>query len=363
MKKFKAFVIKEFKHVFRDSKTLMVLFILPPILVILFGFALSNEIKNSNVVIVDTPNNTQSKHLIHKINANHYFTVIATVNNAKKIERFFKRGKATIALVIPKGAFRLRNVTLQIIVDSSNPNAANTVLAYLIKIIRNYSYKISLYSKKLGVKPQIKMLYNPQLKGALGFVPGVITLVFLLISILMTSVSIVKEKELGSFKSLIISPMQPLAVIIAKVIPYFLISAVNFILILLLSIYILKLPFNGSFLLLFFTSTVFIFTSLSLGVLVSILTKSQQEAIIISIVIFMVPSIIFTGFMYPIDNMPPVLQLISNLFPGKFYYQTVIAIMIKETGVSTIWISTLILCLFSVISLFLSVLLFNRVKQ
>jgi ABC-2 type transport system permease protein len=191
--------------------------------------------------------------------------------------------------------------------------------------------------------PETRMLYNPQLKGAPNYVPGVMALVLMLVCVMMTAVSIVREKEIGTMEILLVSPFKPILVIVAKAVPYLLLSLVNVVTILLLSVFVLDLPIKGSLLLLFAESTLFIITNLTLGIFISVRTSSQQVAMLISLMGMMLPTIMFSGFMFPIENMPLPLQIISNVIPAKWYYSIVKSIMIKGLGFSFIWKQTLIL--------------------
>lgn len=187
------------------------------------------------------------------------------------------------------------------------------------------------------------MVYNPELKSVVNFVPGVISLILLLVCVLMTSVSIVKEKESGTMEVLLVSPFSPFGVIVSKAVPYLALSLINLTVILLLSIFVLGMPVNGSFLLLYAVSTLFIITALSLGLLISNITTSQQAAMLVSLMGMLVPSILFTGFMFPLENMPYVLQLFANIVPAKWYYIIVKSVMIKGLGFEAIWKETLVL--------------------
>jgi ABC-2 type transport system permease protein len=189
----------------------------------------------------------------------------------------------------------------------------------------------------------MRMLYNPQLKGAHNFVPGVMALVLMLVCVMMTAVSIVKEKETGTMEILLVSPFKPILVILAKAVPYLLLSLINVVSILLLSVFLLDLPIHGSILLLFAESTLFIITCLTLGIFISVKTDSQQTAMLISLMGMLLPTILFSGFMFPIENMPLPLQIISNIVPSKWFYIIVNSIMIKGLGIAAIWKETLIL--------------------
>ncbi len=358
----KAFVRKEFYHVFRDRKSLLLLFGLPIVLIVLFGFALSNEIKNTEIAILDEAKDEASLRLIQEIEASKYFEVVNNLNNAEEIEKGFKQNKMKLVLVIPNDwASSLehdRQQTLQIITDGSDPNTANTLANYLTNIIQQYYASLNLPSHQeqatYQIEPVIRMLYNPQLKGAPNFVPGVMALVLLLICVMMTSISIVREKELGTMEILLVSPFKPILVILSKAVPYLVLSLFNLVIILLLSVFLLELPINGSLVLLFVISTLYIITSLSLGLLISSITDSQQAAMLISLMGMMLPTVLFTGFMFPIENMPLPLQVISKLIPSRYYYLIVKDIMIKGLGITAIWKETLILFGMTVFLLFVS---------
>jgi len=355
----KAFIRKEFYHVFRDKKSLLLLFGLPIVQITLFGFALTNEIKNSKITVLDYAKDEATAFMIKRIEASRYFETEKHLSSRKELENSFKTGKAKIAVVFPanfnQDLSHLHKAQIQIIADGSDPNTANTLTNYLSNIIQDYQTDLQRSSvSPYHITPEIRMLYNPQLKGAPNFVPGVMSLVLLLICVMMTSISIVREKELGTMEILLVSPFMPILVILSKAVPYLLLSLVNLLIILLLSVFALDLPINGSVLLLFIISTLYIITSLSLGLLISTITTSQQAAMLISLMGMMLPAMLFTGFMFPIENMPLPLQIISHLVPSRYYYIIVKAIMIKGLGISAIWKETLILFGMTVFLLFLS---------
>ncbi len=348
MKQFLAFVKKEFYHVFRDRKTVLMLFGLPIVQIVLFGFALSNEIKNTRIVVCDYARDAASQELITKMEVNRNFEVERSLMSQQQLEAAFKTGDIKMAVVFPANLNsdlqHLHKAQVQLIADASDPNTATTLTSYMNTIIASYQRDL-LGDNPIPyqVVPEIRMLYNPELKGAFNFVPGVMALVLMLVCVMMTSVSIVREKEKGTMEVLLVSPFNPVFVIISKAIPYFVLSVVNLVIILLLSVYLLGMPINGNIFLLFGESALLIITAISLGLLVSNSTDSQQSAMLISIMVMMLPTMIFTGFMFPIENMPVPLQVISNVVPAKWYYIIVKAIMIKGLGFSAIWKETLIL--------------------
>lgn len=359
MKQFLAFIKKEFYHVFRDRKTLLMLFGLPIVQIVLFGFALTNEIKNTKIAIVDYAKDEASQELIRKIDASTNFEVERSLHNYSEIEAAFKTGKIKVAVVFPANfnidLMHLNKAQIQFIADASDPNTANTLTNYLTTIVSDYQHtRIKNGSAPYQILPEVRMLYNPELKGAPNFVPGVMALVLMLVCVMMTSVSIVKEKEKGTMEVLLVSPFKPFLVILSKAIPYLLISLVNVSVIVLLSVYLLNMPINGSILLLFAESALLIITALSLGLLISTVTDSQQAAMLLSMMGMMLPTTFFSGFMFPIENMPLPLQLISTIVPAKWYYIIVKSIMIKGLGFSAIWKETLILFCMTLLLLFIS---------
>lgn len=359
MKQFLAFVRKEFYHVFRDSKTLLMLFGLPVIMILLFGFALTNEIKHSKIVICDYAQDEASQYITRLLTASHHFELAGTIKSTTQIETAFKSGSIKLAVIFPANfqynLLHTNKASIQVIADASDPNTATTLTGYVQTIIAAYQKSMRGANQiPYQIIPEIRMLYNPELKGATNFVPGVMALVLLLVCVLMTSVSIVREKEKGTMEVLLVSPFNPLLVILSKAVPYFLLSLVNLTVILIMGVFALGMPFNGSVLLLYFVSSVFIITALALGLLISNATDSQQTAMLISLMGMLIPTLLFTGFMFPIENMPLPLQIISNILPSKWYYSMIKAIMIKGLGFGAIWKETLILLLMTITLLILS---------
>jgi len=348
MKQFIVFVKKEFFHALRDRKTLLILFGLPIVQIMIFGFALTNEVKNSKVIIADHAKDMASQQLTTKIEASNYFEIEKSVLNRTEIEDAFKEGKVRAAIVFPENfnhdLLHDSKTTMQVITDASDPNTATTLSNYLNAIVSDYQTELNENrSQPYRISTEIRMLYNPQLKGVHNFVPGVMALVLMLVCVMMTAISIVKEKETGTMEILLVSPFKPLLVILSKAVPYLVLSLVNVTTILLLSVFVLQLPVNGSVYLLFAESTLFIITCLSLGLLISVRTQSQQVAMLISLMGMLLPTLLFSGFMFPVENMPYPLQVISNAIPAKWFYIIVKSIMIKGVGFAGIWKETLIL--------------------
>jgi ABC-2 type transport system permease protein len=360
MKQFLTFVRKEFYHVFRDSKTLLLLFGMPIAQIVLFGFALTNEIKNSNIVVCDYANDQASTRIIEKLSVSKSFDLQRTLLSHREIEESFKSGKVKLVIVFPANfnndLLHLNKAQVQIIADASDPNTANTLTGYATNIIMDYQREVAgAAAIPYRINTDVRMIYNPELKGVTNFVPGVMALVLLLVCVLMTSVSIVKEKENGTMEILLVSPFNPILVIISKAVPYFVLSLLNLTIILILSVTLMDMPINGSIPLLYLESALLILTALSLGLLISSSTSSQQSAMLISLMGMLMPTMMFTGFMFPLENMPLPLQIISNIVPSKWYYIIVKSIMIKGLGFSAIWKETLILMGMTIVLLIISI--------
>jgi ABC-2 type transport system permease protein len=348
MKQFITFVKKEFAHVLRDRKTLFILFGMPIMQILIFGFALTNEVKNSKLIIVDQAKDNASQALITKIEASRYFEIEKALMSADEINDSFKKGKIKIALIFPANfnetLLHENKAQVQVIADATDPNTANMLTNYVSSIIQDYQKQLMVAQNiPYQIIPEVRMLYNPQLKSAHNFVPGVMALVLMLVCVMMTAISIVKEKETGTMEILLVSPFKPVLVIISKAVPYLFLSLINVFSILILSVFVLDLPINGSVLLLLAESILFIITCLTLGIFISIKTDSQQVAMLISLMGMLLPTVLFSGFMFPIENMPLPLQVISNIVPSKWYYIIVKSIMIKGVGFSVIWKETAIL--------------------
>ncbi|TDW96129.1 ABC transporter permease [Dinghuibacter silviterrae] len=348
MKQLIVFVQKEFLHVFRDRKTLLMLFGLPIAQIVLFGFALSNEIKNSKIVVADYSKDPVTTELTQEIGSSRYFKVTRALESADQIDAAFKRGDIKMAVVFPAhfsdDLTHTGTATLQVIADASDPNQATTVTNYLTEIVGSYNAGLAQASgQPLQIGTQVRMLYNPELKGAPNFVPGVMALVLMLVCTMMTSVAIVREKELGTMEILLVSPFKTVYIIISKLMPNLIISIINLFIILALSDVFLDLPVKGSVWLLLLASFFFILTSLSIGLLLSINAKTQQAAMMNSLMGMMLPTMLLTGFLFPIENMPLPLQWLSNLVPSRWYFIIVKRVMLKGLGFATVWKETLIL--------------------
>ncbi|UII21001.1 ABC transporter permease [Fulvivirga ligni] len=360
MKQLLSFIRKEFYHVFRDRKTLLMLFGLPIAQIVLFGFALSTEVKNAKLAVIDYSKDADTKEIVDKVAASDYFDIAINLSSEKELEDVFKRGEIKAALVFPENFSgdlkHLNSAHIQVITDASDINTANTISNYLTSIISDYQLDLMKNSSvPYQIIPDQRMLYNPQLKGEYTFIPGMMAMIMMLVCVMMTAIAIVKEKEMGTMEILLVSPFKPLMVIVSKFIPYLVIALVNVTSILVLSWVFLGLGVRGSIFLLYAESLLFILTSLALGLLISIISDSQQTAMFGSLMATMLPTLLLSGFMFPVENMPVALQVVSNVVPSRWFYIIVKSIMIKGLGIADLWKETLILVGMTVFLLLLSI--------
>lgn len=360
MKQLLTFIKKEFHHILRDTRSLLVLLGLPIVQLLIFGFAITNEVRNTNIAILDNAKDAATQNIITRIESSQYFDIDRTLITSQQIEKAFKTGKIKVAIVFqPNFQNELAHANkaqIQIIADATDPNQATTLINYASSIIMDYQSELNQQNNiPYTIKTEMRMLYNPQLKGAYTSVPGVMGMILLLISAMMTSIAIVKEKELGTMEILLVSPMKPWLVILSKAIPYFIISLINVATILILSVFVLGLPIQGSLVLLILATVIYIFCALSLGLLISTITETQQAAMLISLLGLMMPVVMLSGYAFPIANMPIVLQVLSNVVPAKWYIIIVKGVMIKGIGLSQIWIELLILLAMTALFLTISV--------
>jgi ABC-2 type transport system permease protein len=356
MKQLLVFIRKEFRQVFRDPRTMLIMFGLPVVQIIMFGFALTSEVKNIDLLISDHSKDVITARITQKIKATNYFIVLENNIGGAEIDRTFKKGRIQCVLNFPANfsndLSHEGKAQIQIITDGTDPNTAKTIVNYLTSLITGFQqeeYPSASLQYQISTEP--RMLYNEEDNGSMIFIPGVIALILMLVCTALTSVSIVKEKELGTMEILLVSPFKPVMVLIAKAVPYFILSLVNFTFILLLSVFLLHIDVKGSFLLLYVETALFILTCLSLGLLISNSTNAQQTALLISMMGMMLPTIIFTGFIFPLENMPWILQAISNLVPSKWYFLIVKNVMLKGLGFQYVWKQTLILVVMTLVLL------------
>lgn len=343
----KAFIKKEFLHIFRDTRTLMILVLMPPIQLLLFGFALSNEVKNVQFALLDLAKNNTSKQLVWRLSQNPYFNLYKNLDKEPQtnddFSRIFNGSEVDFVLIIPSD-FKAdetinlstnsnvnlnSNSRIKLILDASDANRASTINLYVSNIITH-----NFTSQKSPIKISTTMLFNPQGKSAPNFVPGLLGLILMLICAMMTSVSIVREKEQGSIEVLLISPLNHSLVIISKLVPYFLLSFGILTLTLIVCVLVLDLAIAGSLFALIFFCLLYIFLALSIGLMVSNLAKTQVVAMLVCAMLFMMPVMMFSGMLFPVESMPQILQALSHLIPTKWFIIGVKKIMIEGLSVN-----------------------------
>jgi len=347
MKVFLAFVKKEFYHIFRDKRTLVVLFGMPLAQLLLFGYAITTEVNNAKIGIYNQSPGQYSNGLVDKMVSSGFFRLVENVHSEAEMLDAFKKNKLKMIMVIPTD-FEIKvsrgDARIQLIADGSDPNLASILSTSAEAIIMTWMKgKFTQNVEVETINPQVRWHYNPELKSAEMFVPGVVTIILMLVSAMLTSISITREKELGTIEILYVSPLKPVTIIIGKVVPFAILSILNTIIILGAAYLIFSVPVNGSLLLLLAESMLFIITSLGLGVLISTVSDTQQTALMLSLFGLMLPTILLSGFIFPISSMPLPLQIISNIIPAKWFLIIIKSIMLKGVGIVYFWKETLVL--------------------
>jgi ABC-2 type transport system permease protein len=350
MNRFSAFVQKEFRHILRDRRTLLILFGMPVIQVLLFGFVLSNEIKNASIAIFDPAKDSESIALTNKLLSSGYFKLEKNLATPEELDPAFRQGKIKMALVFPADFAREwqnNTATLQLIGDASDPNTATTLIQYANAIIGDFQQekrqKTGMQTNVWQIKTETRMRYNPEQKGVFNFVPGVMTLILMLVSAMMTSITIAREKELGTMEVLLVSPLKPVQIILGKTTPYLVLTLLNAAVIVALGLFVFGMPMRGSVLLLGLECVLYMFVALSLGIFISTRAKDQMSAMFMSALGLMMPTMLLSGFIFPRESMPLPLQWIGNVIPATHFNPIVKGIMIKGVGLESLWKQTAVL--------------------
>ena len=365
---FIAFFKKEFRYIFRDTWTMIILLILPILMLILFGLGISTEIRNTRVAVFDPSRDVATQQIVNSLSTSEYFIIDHYLSDISEVEQTLKNGDIGIIVVFePRFNENLNrgNATVQLIADGSDPNTASTLVNYATAIINSSPIVIGNAQTQIGtplprIHCEIKLLYNPTMKGTYNIVPGVLGIVLMLICTLMTSVAIAREKETGSMEVLLVSPIKPITIIMSKTAPYLILSLFNLTSLLLLSVFVLKVPIVGSLVLLIGLSLVFIFVCLSLGVLISIIAPSQIVALLVSAVIGVILTLMLSGMIFPIENLPLVLQWLAQIIPAKWFIEAARNVMIKGAGIAAIAKELTVLGGMALFLLALSVKKFNK---
>ncbi len=360
MKELRMILKKEFIHIFRDKITLFLVLAMPIALVLLFGFTISSEIRNAKISVLDQANDSQSKQLCKKLSASGYFQIVSYPSSEQEADSDFKLKNIKLALVIPshfeESLSREHSATLQVINDVSDLNVASILNNYVRAVVHDFE---SDYNATTGMSQNFtintKMLYNPTSNSVYMFVPGIITLIMILVTALMTSITLAREKETGTMRMLLITPVSKIHIIIGKVIPYMIISFLSTIIILVISVLVFKMPINGSIPFLLFLCVIFMMTAASFGMLISSVSTSQLDAMMITMMGLFLPTVLLSGFLFPLNSMPLFFQWLANIFPAKWFILAIKDVMIKGSGFLDIWRYMLVLFLMAVVFITFSI--------
>ena len=326
----------------------MILFGIPISQLLIFGTVIKSEIYDVHIAIYDQAKDETTQQITNKLLSSGYFILDENLTSTDGIDEIFKKGKVKEVIVFESN-FAQKLVTegsasMQLIADATDPNMARLVTSYTKAIVNDYIIKSHPNLKMpMQIQPQVRMYFNEEMKSAYMFVPGTMVLILMLISAMMTSISITREKELGTMEILLVSPLKPVQIIVGKVLPYLLLSIVNAFIIILVGHFLFGVPIIGSFILLMAETILFILMALCLGILISTVAKNQMVAMFISMIGLMLPTIIMSGFIFPIENMPEVLQWFSYMMPARYFITIIRGIMLKGIGIIFIWKETLIL--------------------
>ena len=347
MKQFISFVQKEAIHILRDRRTMLILFGMPIVLMLLFGFAITNDVKNVRTVAVTSQMSPQTQQAVERLATSEYFIIVATVPTPKDAELMIRSQKADLAIV-----FAAQRQGVQFIVDGADPNMAQQWINYAQQTMAAANFSLFTIHSSL--------LYNPQMKSAYNFVPAIMGMLLLLICAMMTSVSIVREKERGTMEVLLVSPVRPLMIIVAKAVPYLLQAFLILIIILTMSATVLDVPLAGSLGWIILVSLIYILLALSLGLLISNVAQTQFVALLVSAMVLLLPTVMLSGMLFPIESMPRILQWVSAVIPPRYYISAMRKLMIMGVGIDGVLTEVLVLCVMTALLLFVALKKFNK---
>lgn len=346
MREILAFIQKEFWHIFRDKRTTLIVLVMPVVQIVLFGFAISTEVHNAVVDIIGDPGDPVVREVVEKISNNEYLEVGEFLATPSHIEARLRKVKAMAAVCFENGFDRKLGsegkAVVSIVSDGSDPNSAQIVSSYIKGVIADEQMTISSRTTSgmsgggASMRPNVQLMYNPAMNSSYNFVPGVMGLILMLICSMMTAVSIVREKELGTLELVLVSPVKPFWIILSKLIPYLVLSVINFITVLLLALFVMDVPMNGSLALLSLVALIFVGSSLGLGLLVSVISSTQQTAMLICGMGLTMPTMMLSGLIFPCESMPVALQIFSDIIPAKWFIIMVKKIMIQGAGITSI---------------------------
>ena len=333
MKQFFSFVIKEAKHIIRDKRTMLLLFGMPLVLMLLFGFAIRTDVRNVRTVVVMANADHATRTAVERLSQSEYFTMVRIVATPQEAERIIRNQKADMAVVFGQD-FASKQSGVQLIVDGADPNMAQQWTNYATQVLVNPPFSMV----------NVRMLYNPQMKSAYNFVPAIMGMLLMLVCAMMTSISIVREKERGTMEVLLVSPTRPLMIIVAKAVPYLVLAFVILIIILLMAKFVLGVPLVGSLTWIFLISIIYILLALSLGLLISNVAQTQLAALLMSAMVLLMPIVMLSGMIFPIESMPKILQWVSTIVPTRYYISAMRKLMIMGVGVEQVLSELVVLC-------------------
>ena len=356
MKQFWSFVIKEAKHIFRDKRTMLILFGMPVVLMFIFGFAITTDVKNVRTVVVTSQMSPQTQQTVERLAKSEYFDIVSTIATPQGAEKMIRSQKADMAVVFNQH----RNV--QLMVDGCDPNMSQQWTNYAQQvIIRSSSARLLPEGRKnsqLSIV-NLRMLYNPQMRSAYNFVPAIMGVILMLICAMMTSISVVREKERGTMELLLVSPVRPLMVIIAKVIPYLVLAFGIMVVILLMARFVLDVPLAGSLFWIVVVSTLYILLALSLGLLISNIAQTQLVALLMSAMMLLVPNVMLSGMLFPVESMPTVLQWVAAVMPPRYFIDCMRKLMIMGVGIGDVLKEVVVLTAMTIFFLVVALKKFN----
>ena len=363
-------VRKEFRQISRDKRSLGVILFIPLFLLVMFGYAISLDVRNIPMGVMDLENSKESRDFLRAFENSEYFDVRVYVQSNSQIDELLKGGEIKVALVIPRGftrkLWRDKTCEVQMLLDGSNPTEASTVLGYLEVISRSYTAQINANLKLAGGGPKgsldfrPRVWYNPELRSSVFLVPGLITLILVISAVVSTALSIVREKEMGTMEQILVSPLRPLELVVGKTIPYIFISLISAIGVLGVSYLLFGVTIRGSYLLLLLVMLLFLLSCLGLGILISTISATQQVAFTLAVLITVLPSFLLSGFVFPIRNMPWIIRAITYLVPARYVLEALRGIIIKGSGLLSFWPAVLGLVVFSAATLALSTFRLRR---
>jgi len=354
LKIFIAFVRKEIAHILRDTRTLVILLGMPIALVFIFGYTVSNEFKDASIGVLDQSKDEASRELISHLTSSGHFRLVTLADDIEEIEGAFRANEIKLGIIIPPefeaGIYRFKQTSIQLIADATEPNYATTLSAYASQMIRDFQMeKAPGFAPPMQIGVESRMFYNPQLIGAYNFIPGVVALILMLICAMMTSLTIAKEKETGTMDLLLVSPLPPMLIILGKVTPYVILSFINALVVFALGYFLFDVPIYGNLFLLLGLTLLYLLVALGLGVLISTRSNSQQMAMMASLFTLMMPTMLLSGFLFPVASMPALLQYLSRIIPARYFIQIEQAIMLKRASWEAVAFPSMILTLMALV--------------